>query len=166
MARRSAKKKTDSKKTTSPDEAVAVVPDATPLASAPDGAALLADLEERCVSLRSWHQQASATLETRETEFEEQARQLAKQQKTLDKTNAQLNNELKQLTAERTQVEAERSDLAEMRTDLDAEWTALRNLRDAQAKLGQELDAERQRLNRRAFKLTTPPAATHKLKVA
>ncbi|MEO0514361.1 MAG: hypothetical protein AAF086_03590 [Planctomycetota bacterium] len=163
MARRSAKKKT----TPSDAPAKKSAPASAANGQAPDGATLLADLEQRCASLRTWHQQASTTMTAREAQLNEQADQIAKQQLTLDKTNQQLNDELKQLAAARAQVEADRSDLVEIRRDLETEWTALRNIRDAQAKLGQELDAERQRLNRRAFKLITPTAAASpKLKAA
>ncbi len=164
MARRSAKKKSFI-----PDATPAQDPSATPITGggAPDGAALLADLEQRCASLRTWHQQASTTLTAREAQLNDQVEQLAAQQIALKKTHQQLNDEIQQLAAAREQVEADRSDLVEMRRDLETEWTALRNLRDAQATLGQELDAERQRLNRRAFKLMTPSAtANPKLKAA
>lgn len=164
MARRTAKKKNAASKT--PDQDKGNTKD-TAVAETPDGAALLADLEQRCVSLRAWHQQASSTLESREGQLNEQAEQLVAQQATLAKTHAQLNTELQQLAATHEEVEADRAELTEMRRELEAEWSALRNLRDAQAKLGRELDDERQRLNRRAFKLTTPSSSTGtKLKAA
>ena len=164
MARRTAKKKSAAQADTpKPQKKTA----GQPAEATTDGAALLADLEQRCVSLRAWHQQASATLESREAFLDTQGEQLAAQQATLNKTNTQLNEELEQLRLAQAQIEAEHTELAEMRRELDAEWSALRNMRDAQAKLGRELDAERQRLNRRAFKLTTPAnASSTKLKAA
>lgn len=164
MARRIAKKKNATSKTPAQDK---VDTKTTATAQTPDGAALLADLEQRCVSLRTWHQQASSTLESREAQLNEQAEKLVAQEATLAKTQTQLNAELEQLAATQAEVEADRTELIEMRGELEAEWSALRSLRDAQAKLGHELDVERQRLNRRAFKLTTPNAsADTKLKAA
>ncbi|MBB6429344.1 hypothetical protein [Algisphaera agarilytica] len=162
MPRRTLKKKTA--------EPVAAVPAEAPAVPTPpmtDGAALMADLEQHCVSLQNWHKSATATLETREQQLNDHAEQLATRQEAMARTHAQLNAELEQLAQAQSQVENDRAEVAEMRSELEAEWTALRNLRDAQAKLGRELDAERQRLNRRAFKITTPAVGqSPKLKAA
>ncbi|MEM9420813.1 MAG: hypothetical protein AAGA25_17440 [Planctomycetota bacterium] len=164
MPRRPLKKKST--------ESAIAIPVEAPVADMPtppmtDGATLMADLEQHCVSLQNWHKSATATLETREQELNEQAAQLATRQEAMARTHAQLNSELEQLAQAQSQVENDRVELTEMRSELEAEWTALRNLRDAQAKLGRELDAERQRLNRRAFKITTPASGqSPKLKAA
>ncbi|MEM1107982.1 MAG: hypothetical protein AAGH99_04745 [Planctomycetota bacterium] len=149
MARRTAKKKTD--KNAKPADAD------TPKT---DGQELFAGFEQQCVALRTWHENASAVLEAREAGLDNLANELSQQQDELTESRQQLDADLAKLEDSRAALAIERETLAEMRSDLEAEWSALRDLRDAQAKLGHELDTERQRLNRRAFKMTNAPGST------
>lgn len=70
---------------------------------------------------------------------------MAQEMETLEKTRAELS--------------AERSLLTQMRSDLGEEWAGLKTLRQSQTKLGEDLEAERQRLGRKTLKISHSQAA-------
>lgn len=195
MARRTAKQKSTPAPGNAPTPGDAAAPgnDTTPAPEkisgiisgetpATEGAALLADLEARCGSLRDWHEQAAAGLLEHEKQLKETAQTLANEKQIVTQANKQLNAELEQLAAAQATVVAERDELAQLRQELDdqgkrvetrgqqqdlarreldEEWDSLRSLRAAQETLGHELDAQRKRLRQSNLKLTHSETARH-----
>lgn len=113
----------------------------------PAGANLLADIQQQCESLRTWHQSATAQLVARETQLDQFAKTLGTQQK-------HQTQEAQRLIDAQAQLEAGRQQITQLRAELDEEWASVRSLRKAQEKLGRELDAERTRINRDTFKFS------------
>ena len=132
----------------------------------------MADIQSRCESLQSWYQNAAEGIAAREAELEQFAQTLATQheqqsqeawrlletqskleadQAQLQDGQADLQGELTKLQEAQERLGAAQQHVAQLRDDLDTEWESCTALRKANEQLGQELDAERQRLNRDAF---------------
>ena len=125
--------------------------DAPATEPAPAGANLLADIQQQCDALRTWHESATAQLVEREAELERFAQALGQQQE-------QQTQEAQRLLDAQAQLEADRQQVTHLRGELDAEWDSIRQLRKAHEQVGRELDAERTRLNRDAFKFSKAAA--------
>ena len=121
----------------------------------PTGHELLQEMEQRCESLRQWHADVNAELNSRREKLADYAQ-------TLEDQRLALEAEREKLTAEQNDLAADREQLLELRADLDDEWAGLRKLRQTYEKVGKELDTERQRINRKAFKFPAAGKATKK----
>lgn len=143
---RKAKKKAPAMSQTTPTPPEEQTPaDIAETATTAAGGSLLSEIEQQCESLRTWHEEATAQLVTREQALDKLAR-------NLDKQKSDQATEGERLAEAQAQLEADRDEIIELREELDAEWASVRTLRQAHEKLGKELDAERGRINRRAFK--------------
>ncbi|MEM6459078.1 MAG: hypothetical protein AAF710_06775 [Planctomycetota bacterium] len=128
--------------------------DATPKT---EGQALMAELEARCGVLGAWHRRAAEALGERQRQLDEFAEAVTVEKDQLKLEADRLETERAALADARRALQADRDQTAALREQIDEEWDTLRGLRQAQEKLGKELDRERQRQNQAAFKL---PAGT------
>jgi chromosome segregation ATPase len=149
-----------------PEPALSVEAQATPAAEAVESASgkspghdLLADLEQRCDALRRWHDDATTKLETRQGELDAYAEQLQAQRQDLAVQRQVLENDAEQLADARTSLIDDRTQVLSLREELDAEWASVKQLRLAIEKIGKELDRERERQNRQAFKFSAAKRA-------
>ncbi|MEM7625589.1 MAG: hypothetical protein AAF333_08175 [Planctomycetota bacterium] len=125
-------------------------PESTPpneVKPAADGGTLFADIQQQCDALRAWHENATAQLVEREAELDRFAQTLTTQQEAQTR-------EAQRLLDAQAQLETDRQQITQLRAELDEEWASVRDIRKAHEKLGRELDAERTRINRDAFKFS------------
>jgi len=146
-----------------------------PAPALPNAATLLDEVQQRCESLRAWQQEAQATLQQREQVVEQREKEADETQKQVelgrtrleldqdamkrsrlmfDKERAQLEQSQQAIEAERERIGGERSELNEQRQELldlrgklDAEWTSLTRIREAQESLAAALQGERDRVS-------------------
>ena len=90
---------------------------------------------------------------------EAQLKELREERDSLEQIRSAMAEEMSSLETARQQIATQRSLMEQMRRDLDEEWAGLKTLRQTQTRLGEELEAERQRLSRKAYSVTAQQEA-------
>jgi chromosome segregation ATPase len=145
------------------------------------GTGLVEELQQRCESLRAWHEQSIKAFENRETKISNVTKQLAEgriqleaerrkfaaecealadrvqsceiREAGLEQQVKDLDTQTEKLERARGEVEDMREQLKQLRSELDGEWASLTRIRRAQESLADALDADRTRLNSETFVL-------------
>lgn len=153
-----------------------------------DAASIVADLQQRCESLRQWHVGAEARLkderrrldereaeadrreqanQSRHAQLDQRAGELDERERTLDGRAEQLDGRQRDVekAEERVQrlegeVQEQQAELTRMREELDEEWASLHRVRRAQESLASALETEQQRVSQVRYRFAPGHAST------